>query len=153
MQPASSKVLLRPKSALNPTSPSVSSGSYTTPKTNTAIFRFMSLANDSSTFPRIIWELWEVQVYLVRKPLRIRLRRIDLTGRDGDDDDKEVLNHLCGRLTSGSLELLRKKNGWVWETMDSTAWSKPRVDFPPPTSREGEQTSILQNMFIFGNTD
>ena len=103
MQPASSKVLLRPKSALNPTSPSVSSGSNTTLKTNTAIFRFMALANDSGTFPRIIRELWEVQVYLVRKPLRIRLRRVDLTGCDENDDDEEVLEHLCGRLTPGAV--------------------------------------------------
>ena len=54
---------------------------------------------------------------------------------------------------SGSLKLLRKNNWGSWETMDLTAWSKVRVDFPPPTCRGREQTSILQNIFIVGNTD
>ena len=63
------------------------------------------------------------------------------------------MKQLCGRLMSGSLKLLRKNNWGSWETMDLTAWSKVRVDFPPPTCRGWEQTSILQNIFIVGNTD
>ena len=63
------------------------------------------------------------------------------------------MKQLCGRLMSGSLKLLRKNNWGSWETMDPTAWSKVRVDFPPPTCRGREQTSILQNIFIVGNTD
>jgi hypothetical protein len=75
MKPASSKVLFRPKSVLNQTPTSVS---LITIKIITAIFRFMAPVN-SGTFPRIIREMWEVQFYLVRKPLQIRLRRADLT--------------------------------------------------------------------------
>ena len=148
MKPASSKVLFRPKSVLNQTPTSVS---LITIKIITAIFRFMAPVN-SGTFPRIIREMWEVQFYLVRKPLQIRLRRADLTGRDGGFEE-EVLKQLCGRLMSGSLKLLRKNNWGSWETMDPTAWSKVRVDFSPPTCRGREQTSILQNIFIVGNTD
>ena len=80
MMSASSKVLFRPNSVLNQTSTSASL--ITTIKISTAIFRTMALANDSGTLPWIIREVWEVQVNLVRKPLRIRLRRADLTGRD-----------------------------------------------------------------------
>jgi len=78
MMSASSKVLFRRNSVLNQTPTSVS---LITIKIITAIFRFMAPVN-SGTFPGIIREMWEVQFYLVRKPLRIRLRRADLTGRD-----------------------------------------------------------------------
>ena len=77
MKPASSKVLFRPKSVLNQTPTSVS---LITIKIITAIFSFMAPVN-SGTFPRIIREMREVQFYLVRKPLQIRLRRADLTHR------------------------------------------------------------------------
>ena len=102
---ASSKVLFRRNSVLNQTPTSVS---LITIKIITAIFRFMAPAN-SGTFPWIIREMWEVQFYLVRKPLQIRLRRADLTGRDGGFEE-EVLKQLCGRLMSGSLKLLCKNN-------------------------------------------
>ena len=154
MKSASSKVLFRSKSVLNQTSASVSliTSVSIVIKISTAIFRIMAPASDSGTFPGIIRGLWEVQVDLVRNSLQIRLRRADLTGRDGGFEE-EVLKQLCGRLMSGSLKLLCKNNWGSWETMDSTAWSKVRVDFPPPTCRGREQTSILQNIFIVGNTD
>ena len=154
MKLASSKVLFRPNSVLNQTSTSLSLITTVSIviKISTAILRFMAPANDSGTFPGIIREVWEVQVNLVGNPLRIRLRRADSTGRDGGYEE-EVLKQLCGRLMSGSLKLLRKNNWESWETMDPTAWSKVRVDFPPPTCRGREQTSILQNIFIVGNTD
>ena len=144
MMSASSKVLFHPNSVLNQTSTSVSL--ITTIKISTAIFRIMAPANDSGTFPGIIRELWEVQVNLVRKPLRIRLRRADLTGRDGGFEE-EVLKQLCGRLMSGSLKLLRKNNWGSWETMDLTAWSKVRVDFPPPTCRGRSRPLSCKNIY------
>ena len=133
MKSASSKVLFRPNSVLNQTPASVSliTTLSIVIKISTAIFRIMAPANDSGTLPGIIREVREVQVNLVRKPLRIRLRRADLTGRDGGFEE-EVLKQLCGRLMSGSLKLLRKNNWGSWETMDLTAWPKVRVDFPPP---------------------
>ena len=84
MKLASSKVLFRPNSVLNqtPTSVSLITTISIVIKISTAIFRIMAPANDSGTFPGIIRESWEVQVNLVRKPLQIRLRRADLTGRD-----------------------------------------------------------------------
>ena len=86
MKSASSKVLFRPNSVLNPTSTSVSL--ITTIKISTAIFRIMAPANDSGTLSGIIREVWEVQDDLVRKPLQIRLRRADLTGRDGGFEEE-----------------------------------------------------------------
>ena len=88
MMSASSKVLFRRNSVLNQTPTSVSL--ITTIKISTAIFRIMAPANDSGTLPWIIREVWEVQVNLVRKPLRIRLRRAGSTGRDGGYEE-EVL--------------------------------------------------------------
>ena len=81
MKSASSKVLFRPKSVLNQTSASVSLITTVSIviKISTAIFRIMAPASDSGTFLGIIRELWEVQVDLVRKSLRIRLRRADAT--------------------------------------------------------------------------
>ena len=79
MMSASSKVLFRPNSVLNQTPTSVS---LITIKISTAIVRFMAPAKDSGAFPGIIREMWAVQVYLVRGPLQIRLRRANLTGRD-----------------------------------------------------------------------
>ena len=118
MKSASSKVLFRPNSVLNQTPTSVSL--ITTIKISTAIFRIMAPANDSGTLPGIIREVWEDQVNLVSKTLQIRLRRAELTGRDGGFEE-EVLKQLCGRLTSGSLKLLRKDKWGSWETMDPTA--------------------------------
>ena len=77
MMSASSKALFRPNSVLNQTPTSVS---LITIKISTAIFRLWRPL--SGTLPGIIREVWEVQVNLVRQPLRIRLRRADLTGRD-----------------------------------------------------------------------
>ena len=133
MKSASSKVLFRPTSVLNQTSASVSLITTVSIviKISTAIFRIMAPASDSGTFPGIIRGLWGVQVYLVKNSLQIRLRRADLTGRDGGFEE-EVLKQLCGRLMSGSLKLLRKNTCGSWETINLTAWSKVRVDFPPP---------------------
>ena len=154
MKLASSKVLFRRNSVLNQTQTSVSliTTISIVIKISTAILRFMAPANYSGTFPGIIRESWEVQVNLVSKTLRIRLRRAELTGRDGGFEE-DVLKQLCGKLMSGSLKSLRKYNWGSWETMDLTAWSEVRVDFPPPTCRGREQTSILQKIFIVGNTD
>ena len=71
----------RPNSVLNQTSTSLSLITTVSIviKISTAILRFMAPANDSGTLPWIIREVWEVQVNLVREPLRIRLRRADLT--------------------------------------------------------------------------
>ena len=81
MMSASSKVLFRPNSVLNqtPTSVSLITTISIVIKISTAILRFMAPANDSGTFPGIIRESWEVQVNLVSKTLRIRLRRAELT--------------------------------------------------------------------------
>ena len=81
MKSASSKVLFRPNSVLNqtPTSVSLITTISIVIKISTAILRFMAPANYSGTFPGIIRESWEVQVNLVSKTLRIRLRRAELT--------------------------------------------------------------------------
>ena len=81
MKLASSKVLFRRNSVLNQTQTSVSliTTISIVIKTSTAILRFMVPANCSGTFPGIIRESWEVQVNLVSKTLRIRLRRAELT--------------------------------------------------------------------------
>ena len=91
MKLASSKVLFRPNSVLNQTSTSVSliTTISIVIKISTAILRFMAPANYSGTFPGIIRESWEVQVNLVSKTLRIRLRRAELTLRDVSDSEEE----------------------------------------------------------------
>ena len=77
MLPASIKVQLHRKSVLNPTS---RSASLITPiKMSTAIVGLMAPAKVSGTFPWIIRGSWEVQVYLVREPLRIGLKGVYFT--------------------------------------------------------------------------
>ena len=108
MQHSEAKVDCAETPALNPTSTSVSL--ITPKKINTAGTKLMAPACIGGAFPGKYGNCVNIQVVLLRDHPNVANMGVDFTGRDGGNDE-EVLNHLCGRLTSGSLKLLCKKTG------------------------------------------